>query len=431
MLLRAVRRRNPWQPGARRINRFPEPFPVTNPKDPLPRRFGRYLLFDKIGEGGMARIYLARTETELGAERLLVVKQILPMLSSSDEFSRLLVEEAKLAAQLSHGNIVQVFDLGRERDSLYIAMEYVEGFDLRELLVRCSKTKTPLPAEFALLVVREALRGLSYAHRKADEAGEPLGIVHRDVSPSNVLISFDGEVKLCDFGIARAIGINTKLSREAIQGKAGYMSPEAASGQEIDERADVFSAGVILWELLAGRRLYKGQKGKPPTLEQATKAEIPPLRERGYKDEERLHAIVRRALAREPERRFSNADAFLVALEEYSVNAGLLVSPLRLGHWLVERFGHEIRERRRARERAAKALQRGPLLELKRPGAARPESRSTPASGTEAAPFELSRRAATNARARPEGGARPWMLALLATLLIGTLLGWLYWSGPS
>ncbi|MBK9001323.1 MAG: serine/threonine protein kinase [Myxococcales bacterium] len=196
----------------------------------LPRRFGRFVLFDKIGEGGMARIYLGRQSTELGGERLVVVKQILPILASSQEFSRLLIEEAKLAAGLSHGNVVQVIDLGREDDVLYIAMEYVEGFDLSDLLKRCSRTKTPLPVEFSLLIVIETLRALEYAHRKKDEHGRPLGIVHRDVSPSNVLVSFDGEVKLCDFGIARAMGVGAELPTEAIQGKAGYMSPEAAAG---------------------------------------------------------------------------------------------------------------------------------------------------------------------------------------------------------
>src|SRR5262249_40068563 len=140
---------------------------ISGPQsEPLPRRFGRFVLFDKIGEGGMARIYLGRQRSDLGGERLVVVKQILPVLASSAEFSRLLIEEAKLAAKLSHGNVVQVIDLGREDDRLYIAMEYVEGFDLSELLKRCSKTKIALPIEFGLLVVVETLRALDYSHRK-------------------------------------------------------------------------------------------------------------------------------------------------------------------------------------------------------------------------------------------------------------------------
>src|SRR3984885_4518469 len=156
----------------------------------LPRKFGRYALFDFIGRGGMAEIFLARAHTELGAARLCVVKQILPEFATHPQFAEMLIHEAKLAARLNHAHIVQVFDLGRERDQLYIAMEYVEGFDLNALLRRCSQKKIPLP--------------LDYAHRRVTDDGKPLGIVHRDFSPSNVGLSLEGEVKVCDFGIAHA-----------------------------------------------------------------------------------------------------------------------------------------------------------------------------------------------------------------------------------
>ena len=336
------------------------PFPAA--ADKLPRRFGRYFLFDKIGEGGMARIYLGRAQSELGGERLTVVKQILPLLANSAEFSRLLIEEAKLAAQLTHGNIAQVFDLGRDEGVLYIAMEYVEGFDLRELLKNCSKNKVGLPVQFSLFVACEVLRALDYAHKRRNDAGEPLGIVHRDVSPSNVLMSFEGEVKLCDFGIARAFGLRDELPPETVQGKAGYMSPEAARGEAVDARSDVFALGAILWELLAGRRLYK--KGGPPTLEQAARAEIEPLPARGYPEEQRLHGIVNKALAVNPADRYPAAQPMLRELEQYVVSAGFSVSPLRFGSWLMDNFGTEFLERRRARERASRALERGPLVEL-------------------------------------------------------------------
>ena len=326
----------------------------------LPRRFGRYVLFDKIGEGGMARIYLGRTETGLGGERLAVVKHVLPILSSSDEFSRLLIEEAKLAAKLSHGNVVQVFDLGREEDVLYIAMEYVEGFDLRELLKHCTQHKVPLPVEFSLLVVMETLKALDYAHRKKDDDGKPLGIVHRDVSPSNVLVSFEGEVKLCDFGIARAMGAQANLSEETIQGKAGYMSPEAARGETPDARSDVFAVGIIAWELLAGRRLYKGEGTRGPALETVREASIPELPERGYAKEAELHAIVLRALSKNRDERFASARDMLRELSDTVASAGLVASPLRFGEWLMEHFGNEIIEKRKARERAAKALSEPP-----------------------------------------------------------------------
>lgn len=312
----------------------------------------------------MARLYLGHKKTDLGGEQLVVVKQVLPMLADSDEFCRLLTQEAKLAAQLSHRNIAQVVDLGREDDVLYIAMEYVEGFDLRDLLRACSKKQLPLPVQYALLICIEMLRGLDYAHKKQDESGTPLGIVHRDVSPSNVLISFEGDVKLCDFGIALAFGAEAFLPEAGVQGKAGYMSPEAAVGSPIDERSDIFSAGVILWELLNGRRLYRSETRQAPTLEMAAAAVIPPLRHRGYPLEGELHAIVMRALAKDPAARFPSAGEMRAELETYVRESSLFASPLKFGQWLTEHFADEILARRRAREVAARAIAAGPLVKL-------------------------------------------------------------------
>ena len=329
---------------------------ATGDADALPRRFGPYVLFDKIGEGGMARIFLARGKTALGGNRLLVVKEILPLLAASSEMSRLLVDEAKLCAGLSHKNIVQVIDLGREEGSLYIAMEYVEGLDLRELLRGCSKKQIPLPVEFSLFVVGETLRALDYAHRKRGADGSALGIVHRDVSPSNVLLSVEGEVKLCDFGIARALTTGDALPEEAIQGKAGYMSPEAARGDPVDSRSDIFAVGIVLWELLAGQRLYRAGAGRPPPLEQARKAEIPPLPEKPFPEFARLSAIVQRALSPDPAHRYPTALAMLDDLDSYVVANRLGASALRFGDWLVEHFGSDIIAMRREREAHARDL---------------------------------------------------------------------------
>jgi serine/threonine-protein kinase len=331
--------------------------------DVLPRRFGRYVLFDRIGKGGMAEIYLARQVIELGGGRLCVVKQILGSLAGDPRFSDMLVHEAKLAARLSHANVVQVLDLGREEDRLFIAMEYVEGFDLNDLLGRCSRAKVALPFELSFHVVREALRGLDYAHRLRSDEGEPLGIVHRDVSPSNLLLSFDGELKVCDFGIARA---NDALAGDpsvqplddALQGKAGYMSPEHARHQRVDARADVFAIGIVLWELIAGRRMYRaGEEGS--LLDQARRAKIPDLPERHLAEEASLRAIVARALAVDPDARYPTAAAMLRDLDEYAGRAKIMTSALALGDWLSTTFGAEIIARRRARERAVAALEKG------------------------------------------------------------------------
>lgn len=305
----------------------------------------------------MADIFLARADTAFGGSRLCVLKQILPELGHDPKFERALIGEAKLAAQLTHANVVQVFDLGREGDRLFIGMEYVEGFDLNQLLRALSKAKLGLPAEFGIFIIREVLRALDYAHRAKGARGEPLGLVHRDVSPSNVLVSFEGEVKLCDFGIARAYRAQepageTPAALPRVVGKSAYMAPEHARGEAIDARADVFAAGILLWELCAGRRLYKGNENQ--MLSQAKKANVPSLPERGLPHHGELQAILDRALAPAVEARFQSAQAFLRALEDYAAAGKLMVSQLRFGSFLIDHFGERILEVRRAREVAAR-----------------------------------------------------------------------------
>jgi len=400
----------------------------------LPRTFGRYALFDYIGKGGMAEIFLARQKTDLGATRLCVVKQILPGLAGDPQFSEMLVHEAKLAARLSHANVVQVFDLGRADERLFIAMEYVEGFDLNDLLRRCSRAKVPMPFELGVHVVREALRGLDYAHRRMDDEGTPLGIVHRDVSPSNLLVSFDGEVKVCDFGIARANDVvDARRSQheldEALRGKAGYMSPEHAEGQPLDARSDVYAAGIVLWELAAGRRMYRTGEGRESLLEQARRADVPPLPTAHLPEGEKLRTIVDRALARDRNARYPSAAAMLRDLEGYAAAARLMTSPLQLGDWLERTFGSEIVEKRRSRERAAAALERGapvvvqPIAEIRSepgavapaPAAARPVHATPPPPFASAVPPVIPQSAAV-----PATPARPSRRApLVATVVVG------------
>jgi serine/threonine-protein kinase len=333
----------------------------------LPRTFGPYVLFDFIGRGGMAEIYLARQRMQLGGTRLCVVKQIVPGLASDPQFCDMLIHEAKLAARLTHANVVQVLHLGREDGQLFIAMEYVEGFDLNDLLARCSRARIPLPFEFAVHILAQALRGLDYAHRRKNDDAAPLGLVHRDVSPSNLLVSFDGEVKVCDFGIARAndsvrVGPAGHEVDEALQGKAGYMSPEHARGEAVDARADVFAAGIVLWELAAGRRMYKSGDGAHGLLDLARRAEIPDLPSRGLPEEQALCAILDKALATDRDERYGSIGAMLRDLEVYTARARLMTNALMLGHWLTTTFGEEVIARRRSRERAVAALERGAPL---------------------------------------------------------------------
>jgi serine/threonine protein kinase len=334
---------------------------------PLPRAFGKYLLFDCIGRGGVAEIFLARMTAQLGGARRVVVKQILPELSSDPKIARSLVREAKLVTRLNHRNIVRVFDLGRESNRLYIAMEYVEGYDLNQLLRQLTQRKLALPAEFALFILREVLAGLDYAHRARDQHGAPLAIVHRDVSPSNVLISFEGEVRLCDFGIARAFHREadhwggspardregSRVQRVRTAGKCAYMAPEHARGEEIDARSDLFVAGMLLWELCSGRRLYRGEE--EAQLEQALLANIPPLADRGLPQQSRLQAILDRALALDPATRYQSAQEMLADLDHYALSTQLMASQLRFASFLTDHLADDIRVLRRTRELAAEA----------------------------------------------------------------------------
>ena len=373
----------------------------------LPQKFGPYVLFDKIGQGGMAELFLGRN----ASGKVLVVKLILPTYAERSDFAKMLVDEAKLAAALSHANVVQIVDLGREQERLFIAMEYVEGFDLAALLKRCSKEKVALPTELALHAVSELLGALEYAHKK--------GVVHRDVSPSNVLVSFDGEVKLCDFGIARANATIGDQPSEAIQGKAGYMSPEHARGEVLDGRADIFAAGIILWELLAGRKLYRGGD----LIEQARAANVPELPPRDLPDEAKLHAIVSRALAPKREDRYATAGEMRADLVAWTAAAKLGANPIKLGDWLQEHFGEDLIAQRRARESAAKSLDPSPkpARALLTPEPPRISYKDEPAPES-LAPVDVS--PPSKQLAAPKSKSPPWVVIVTGLIIVG-LLAWL------
>ncbi len=329
--------------------------PPENPPDTLPRSFGRFDLFDQIGRGGMANIYLARARTDIGGSKRVVIKEIFAELANDEEFARMLVAEARLAAELHHPNVVQVFDLGSEDGRLYMAMEYVEGLDLNELLKRLSKRGAGLPLEFALQVVREVLFALEHAHAVPRDAGPTLTVIHRDLSPANVLLSFDGEVKLCDFGIARAYtnGVFNEIlspTRARIAGKSAYMSPEQARGEEIDVRSDLYATGVLLWELCAGRRMIRGTDEE--MLERARRGDVPPFPALGLPAEDALRDVLAKALSYDRDARFQTAREFEVTLSDYAHLAGMTPARHRLARFVRERFGEEILSARREKERA-------------------------------------------------------------------------------
>ncbi len=316
-----------------------------------PKEFGDYVLQDRIGAGGMAEIFLATSKGIEGFEKRLVIKRILPSLSDDEQFVRMFIEEAKLCVALRHPNIVQVYDLGVIDYQYYIAMEYVDGRDLLKTLAACGKNKIGFPTDIALHIVMESLKGLEYAHNLERPDGEPLCIIHRDVSPSNLLLSFEGEIKIGDFGIAKA-STREKTATGILKGKFGYMAPEQVTGAAIDHRADVFAMGIVLYELLTGHRLFAG-KNDLLVLEQVRDAVIdpPPRHYRPDLDAE-LEGIVLRALARRPEERFQSAGDLHDAIHNYVYRSRALVGPAHLGRFMQSLFlaqPEEIARRSRAR----------------------------------------------------------------------------------
>ena len=219
-------------------------------------QFGQYLLSERIGVGGMAEIFKAKLLGVGGFERPMAVKQILPQYAADPDFIEMFIDEAKISVKLQHGNIVGVHELGRIDGTYFIAMEYVHGHNLSEVIAAASKRGLPLSVDHAVLIGIEICKGLDYAHRRTDEQGQPLGVVHRDLSPGNVMISFDGAVKITDFGIAKARHKLGKTAIGAIKGTYGYMSPEQLAGHPVDSRSDLFSTGILLFELLTGCLLY-------------------------------------------------------------------------------------------------------------------------------------------------------------------------------
>lgn len=271
---------------------------------PIP--FGKYLLLDRINVGGMAEVFKAKAFGVEGFERLVAVKRILPSIAEDEDFVTMFVDEAKIAVQLTHANIAQIFDLGKADDSYYIALEYVHGKDLRTIFERARRQSAPIPLLMACHIMSEVCEGLDYAHNKRGPAGEPLNLVHRDVSPQNILISYDGEVKLIDFGIAKAAGKAGVTQAGMLKGKFGYMSPEQVNGVPLDRRSDIFTAGIVLWELLTGERLFVAETDFA-TLDKVRTADIMPPSTYNENIPTQLDDIVQRALAKEMDDRYQSA----------------------------------------------------------------------------------------------------------------------------
>lgn len=279
-------------------------------------RFGDYVFVEKIAQGGMAELFLAKRRGAEGFEKTVAIKRILPELSWNREFVTMFINEAKIAARLSHPNIVQIFDFGKVDDYYYIAMEYVHGENLRTILQRAAQRQAPIPSDLAALIAARACAGLEHAHKKTDDNGRPLRIIHRDVSPQNVLVSFEGEVKVVDFGIAKAVAESPEATRGVLKGKLAYLSPEQVKGKNLDARADVFAMGLVLYELLTGRKFFD-QKDTAEILEAIVRIDSTAVARGVPNVPKGLREVLRRALHAEPDQRFGSAGEMQQAIEDY------------------------------------------------------------------------------------------------------------------
>ncbi len=283
---------------------------------PMPKAVGRYQILDRLAVGGMAELFKATLTGDHGFEKLVAIKKILAHLATDKSFVEMFIDEARLTAQLDHRHIVQVFELGTDADTPYIAMQYVDGLDVLGLLRECARAQIRLPADLAALIARDVLDALDYAHNALDTSGRPLGIVHRDISPGNVLLSWRGDVKLTDFGIARAAERRHKTEAGTLKGKYGYMSPEQVSGGEVDARSDLFSVGILLAEMVMARRLFTSTNDLDILL-MVRDARLDRLHKYAAEFPVELRLLIERALQRRPEDRWQSAAEFRDAVDEW------------------------------------------------------------------------------------------------------------------
>ncbi len=373
----------------------------------MPQRFGKYTLIRKLALGGMAEIFLALQRSMAGFEKLIVVKRVLPHLAKDQAFIELLLTEARIAATLNHPNVAHIYDVGEVHGQFYIAMEHIHGEDLRSIVRQMKKVnETSFPLEHAIAIVLGCCAGLSYAHEKTNLDGAPMEIVHRDVSPQNILVTFTGDVKLVDFGIAKA-GRSTQEDTGSgqLKGKIPYMSPEQAQGLPLDGRSDVFSVGVILFELCTGKRLFRGAN-EMDTLKMIVEGEYPKPRALNPNLPERLEKIILKSLEKDLSARYQSAREMQADLEDMIRAEQMKVSPLTLASWMQHLFEEKLGEQKRM-------LSEGRQL-------AEVIAAQVAAEEAEAA------REATRSGVRARQRSRvPWVLTVLFALLTAAVLGYL------
>jgi len=301
-------------------------------------RFGKYRSLGRIGQGGMADVFLAVGRGPAGFNKLVVIKRLRDNVASDTRFCDMFLDEARLAARLNHPNIVQTYEVSEHEGAFFITMEYLEGQPLSRIARVCRREGIRLEAQIHARIISDVLCGLDYAHCARDFDGTPLNIVHRDVSPQNIFVTYNGQVKVVDFGIAKAERSNTKTQIGFFKGKAAYMAPEQLDGGAIDRRVDVFTAGIVLWELLVGKRLMAAES-TAKTLVRLLQETVPRVSASVPDIDPKLDAIVARALQRDPNARYQTAGEMHDALEQYLLDGHHLVRHEDIGRIVSEAFG--------------------------------------------------------------------------------------------
>lgn len=309
--------------------------------------FGKYILLEKLAVGGMAEIYLARNSGAGGVSKFVAIKRILPQFTEQTEFIDMFKDEAKIAVNLAHANVVSIYEFGIEKEAFFLAMDYIEGRNLRQILNKMKKSSLAFSVEQVLYIIKEVAGGLDHAHRCIDaNTGKPLNIIHRDMSPQNVMVSFEGEVKIVDFGIAKAETQLETTRAGTLKGKFGYMSPEQAEGLAVDLRTDVFALGIVLWELLANDRLFVANN-EVNTLRKIRDCQIPSLRKINPNIAPELERIVGKALAKDRNLRYQTAAAFHRDLSRFLNRQYPDFSPQDFSVFVKTLFAGEILESRK------------------------------------------------------------------------------------
>ena len=375
--------------------------------------------------GGMAEIFKAKTFGHGGFENVVVIKRILAHLSENPSFVKMFMDEAKITALLQHGNIVRIYDFGKIDRNYFIAMECVEGKDVKQVLRKLAERRKLIPREFAVYIAMEAAKGLDYAHKRTTLQGSPLDIVHRDVSPSNILVSYNGEVKVADFGIVKAANCAETTNEGMLKGKFEYMSPEQAGGKDIDRRSDIFSVGIILWEMLTGRRLFKTDS-ELKTLEKIKSGDFEAPSKMNHTVPPRLDEIVMRALAVDPDDRYADARDLHADLLDFLYPAPPDVTQQSLALYMKDLFTEEVsgeRDRMEEGTRLAQAMhETAASLDLEPDWEEGGSARSQPG------------KAAAEAQQQPTASRMPLVAAIVllsVVIMIGIgAVAWIYLDQP-